>query len=308
MILLASKLGEAKKLTNISIRAFHSDVLIGGEPNDGPPDYDSVEWHREMRAKGQLFSYFDDEGNLVGGAVLVFKSKKIHIDRIFIHPKYFRKGYGMKLLQEIEIKFPEVTLITLDTPLDNIRTNSLYKKMGYVETNRTEDVISYEKRIPLLKMIRMSKNDFYGLYDLLSNPEVMKYLEPPYDVKKAEEFLLNYGLKDIPLVYSVLDDDDQFIGYVNFHEYDETGYEIGWVLKPEHWNKGYATKLTQKLIDRCIDLNKDAIIECDREQIAAIKIATKYKFKYIGHEEGRDIYRLQLHKKLRRKERKFGEI
>ena len=35
----------------------------------------------------------------------------------------------------------------LDTPLANIRTNAFYKKLGYVENNRSEDTVFYKKSL-----------------------------------------------------------------------------------------------------------------------------------------------------------------
>ena len=49
----------------------------------------------------------------------------------------------------------------------------------------------------------MTKRDLEPLYDLLSDARVMRYLEPTYTREKTVEFLINAGLSDPPLVYSV---------------------------------------------------------------------------------------------------------
>lgn len=56
----------------------------------------------------------------------------------------------------------------------------------------------------------------------------MKFLEEPYNKAQTLDFLTNAGMSEPPLVYAV-DKDDDFIGYVIFHDYDDLSYEIGWV-------------------------------------------------------------------------------
>jgi len=145
MLLRKAFENEITILTDISIRAFHSDELIGMEPNDGPPDYDSVSWHEEMFRGDHLYTYINDEGDFVGGAVLFRATDKLYIGRIFIDPSYFRMGYGMSIMENIERMFPKLKCFCLDTPIDNIRTNRLYQKLGYQEVERDDNCISYVK-------------------------------------------------------------------------------------------------------------------------------------------------------------------
>ena len=65
----------------------------------------------------------------------------------------------------------------------------------------------------------MRPGDADALYRLLSDPEVMRYLEPPYDRVQAEAFLHHAGLSEPPLVYAV-EENGSFIGYVIYHAYD----------------------------------------------------------------------------------------
>lgn len=66
-----------------------------------------------------------------------------------------------------------------------------------------------------LKIRKMNKNDFEPLYELLSEPKVMKYLEPPYTKEKIKQFLIDAGLSDPPRIFAV-DKGNTFIGYVIF--------------------------------------------------------------------------------------------
>lgn len=133
--------------------------------------------------------------------------------------------------------------------------------------------------------------DLVSLHELLSDEEVMKYLEPVYSMEKTRSFLNQAGLGDKPLIYAV-DEDGVFIGYVIYHDYDDSGMEIGWVLKRDVWGKGYANELTEQLIARAFAQQKDVVIECVPEQDATKAIAKRYGFRYCGQEDGCEIYRL----------------
>ena len=109
------------------------------------------------------------------------------------------------------------------------------------------------------------ETDLDDLFRLLSNPKVMTYLEPPFGKEKTKEFLFKYCLNDDPLLYA-LEYEEKFIGYVIYHTFEEDSMEIGWVLFPEYWSKGFASELTEKLIEvtkkqnkRCVFLRKKRI-------------------------------------------------
>ena len=60
---------EVELLTEISIAAFHTDYLVGGDKLDGPPDYDDVKWHLDMQKEGHLYT-FEVDNTIIGGAVI----------------------------------------------------------------------------------------------------------------------------------------------------------------------------------------------------------------------------------------------
>lgn len=147
MLLRISNECEVGQLTEISREAFHTDYLVGGEADDGPPDYDSTVWNEQMRQEGHLFAYLTDDGMIVGGTVLFEMESQIYVGRIFIHPSFHRMGYELALMKDIEKMNPIIKELELDTPLANIRTNAFYKKLGYVENNRSEDTVFYKKSL-----------------------------------------------------------------------------------------------------------------------------------------------------------------
>ena len=136
---------DALVLTGISKQAFDSDVEAGVASSGGPPGYQSVPFHLKMARMNNLFKLADENGVILGGAILFRQGDTLNVGRIFIDPKHFRKGYGIFMMREIESMFPEVKVFTLDTPGWNTRTNAFYTKLGYSEVKRDSDFIYYSK-------------------------------------------------------------------------------------------------------------------------------------------------------------------
>lgn len=139
-------------------------------------------------------------------------------------------------------------------------------------------------------------SDLEPLHRLLSDPAVMRFLEPPFDIEQTRQFLLENGLGPHPRLMAV-ETDGAFAGYVIFHPYDDTAYEIGWVLSPACWGKGLAGQCTELLIQKGQALGQDLVIECVPEQKATVRLAQKFRFQPTGSHEGLLVYRLPCPKK-----------
>ena len=105
-----------------------------------------------------------------------------------------------------------------------------------------------ERKSAGLRVRRMTEADLEPLHRLLSDPEVMRYLEPPFSREQTRAFLDRAGLTPEPLILAV-DDDGGFAGYVIWHPYDDVSMELGWVLDRSRWGRGYAGELTRLLTD-----------------------------------------------------------
>ncbi len=92
-------------------------------------------------------------------------------------------------------------------------------------------------------------------------------------------------------MYAV-EENGSFIGYVIYHAYDAESVEIGWVLLPEYWGRGYASALTERLIDRARQAQKSVVLECAPAQAATRRIALKKGFRACGICDGLTVYRL----------------
>lgn len=94
------------------------------------------------------------------------------------------------------------------------------------------------------------RKDAEELYEILSDAEVMKYIEGTFSMERTQEFVDTAGLSDPPLVYAVEEKETKkVIGHVIFHPYEEESYEIGWVLHRNFWNRGFVGELTEALME-----------------------------------------------------------
>ena len=142
-----------------------------------------------------------------------------------------------------------------------------------------------------------SMDDIDDLYEVLSDESVMKYIENAFDREKTKEFIRIAGMCETPLVYAVVWKlTGKVIGHAIFHPYEESDYEIGWILNKEYWGNGIADDLTKSLINyaRYIGISS-CIIECDTKQIASKKIALKNGFVYEEKADNLERYRLILY-------------
>ena len=136
------------------------------------------------------------------------------------------------------------------------------------------------------------------LYDVLSDEEVMKYIEPPFTLEQTAEFIKNAGLSDDPLIYAVeYRETGKAIGHVIYHPYGKNSYEIGWILNRKYWGRGIAEELTAALIAFSREKGiRELVMECSPRQAATKHIALKYHFIYEGMQDGCEVYRLKTGK------------
>ncbi|ERT59317.1 MULTISPECIES: GNAT family N-acetyltransferase [Peptoniphilus] len=141
-------------------------------------------------------------------------------------------------------------------------------------------------------------NDLTELYFLLSDDDVMEFIEPPFSWEKIANFLNSVALIDPPLIYAVEDFSQKFIGYVIFYEYDKDSFELGWILNKRYWGKGYANELTKAFINRSSNIGKNLIIECASNQENSKRIAMKNDFEFIGESDGCSVFKRKLINKI----------
>lgn len=134
------------------------------------------------------------------------------------------------------------------------------------------------------------------LYQVLSDEDVMRYIEPVFDMEKTKAFIQSAGMCEPPLVYAIVwKQTGNMIGHAIFHIYEQSDYEIGGILDKSYWGMGIADEVTKKLVEYAKCSGADScVIECDVEQVASKRIAIKNGFVYEGKSDDLECYRLAL--------------
>jgi RimJ/RimL family protein N-acetyltransferase len=106
-----------------------------------------------------------------------------------------------------------------------------------------------------LSLRRLTRDDLDLLHRLNSDPQVMRYLGGPMDRARSEAMLndriLGYYARHPGLgIWATLErSSGQCIGiHVLNHIQGETFIQVGFVLFPQHWGRGYATEMAVALL------------------------------------------------------------
>ncbi|MHA1907614.1 MAG: GNAT family N-acetyltransferase [Candidatus Thorarchaeota archaeon] len=145
---------DVKILTESSKRAFDSDIDYGEPAPGGPPGFDSIEWNTSIiNNKWLQYRKILLGSEIVGGFIVGNRGPGYQVcERIWVDPKYMRKGIGRKAFSLVWDKYPSADIWTLGTPEWNTRTNPFYQSLGFVQIGTTHDYsdwngIYYEKKI-----------------------------------------------------------------------------------------------------------------------------------------------------------------
>lgn len=109
--------------------AFQSEVKLFKNKEDLPLKQTLDELADELD-NGVILKLVSDDNVIIGSVRANTKDGTTHIGKLMVHPDYRCRGFGSKLLTEIENCFPETRyeLFTATKSVNNIR---LYKKRGY---------------------------------------------------------------------------------------------------------------------------------------------------------------------------------
>ena len=70
MYIIKAEAEQIEKIVAMSVRAFETDVNVGGIKGDCPPEYDSIKWHQQIAREGHLYQAMI--GNDLVGAAIAF--------------------------------------------------------------------------------------------------------------------------------------------------------------------------------------------------------------------------------------------
>lgn len=147
LILERAKKVDAQKLSEIQKASFDDESKqFSGNEVGGPIGYDSISWQEEMMQNCEYFKILYN-GEIIGGAILVIESNQVHnLGRIFIDPNFQNQGIGMKVMKEIEKKYPDSTKWWLDTPSRSTKNHHFYVRCGFTKVGEEGDLYIFEKK------------------------------------------------------------------------------------------------------------------------------------------------------------------
>lgn len=88
--------------------------------------------HIKYRLDGMMRIGLEEDGKLIAGLIAYMSVYKIlYVDTVFVEEKYRRKGYGRKLMQEMEWRAKEQGVNTIRLDTFNWQGTEFYKALGY---------------------------------------------------------------------------------------------------------------------------------------------------------------------------------
>lgn len=179
----------------------------------------------------------------------------------------------------------------------NVSCHSIQQKTVYFLSGVIE-IMGAEMRIVTDRCIirELTAGDAGELCGVLSDEQVMKYIEAPFDMGDTVKFIRSAGMSCPPMVYAIVwKQTGKLIGHVIFHRFESDDYELGWILSRDMWGKGIAGEITKAMIGLARKKGiQSLVIECDEAQYASKAIAAKFGFSYEGKFDDLDRFRLLL--------------
>ena len=122
---------DLKSILDLQYLAYQSEAALFGT-NDIPPLKQTLEEVVEEYGNGTFLKMVSGTGDIIGSVRAREKDGTVYIGKLMVHPDYRCRGYGTRLLDEIEKCFPgrRYELFTSTRSSDNIR---LYERNGYRE-------------------------------------------------------------------------------------------------------------------------------------------------------------------------------
>lgn len=124
---------DLQEILQLQYLAYQSEAELFGN-KDIPPLKQTLSEVIDEFNNGIILKMVIDN-RIIGSVRAKEENGTVYIGKLMVHPDYRCKGYGSKLLSEIELCFPKkrYELFTSTRSVDNIH---LYQKMGYTIFNR----------------------------------------------------------------------------------------------------------------------------------------------------------------------------
>lgn len=137
-----------------------------------------------------------------------------------------------------------------------------------------------------MEFIQFSENDRGFLKSVFQNEQIMRFtLDDVYTEQDIDDYLThilsNNACKNRKQYEYKVFDNNEFVGFADFEiirKFPIGGIaEVGYLLLPDFWKKGYGIQICRMLIDICFnDLNLHKVVaSCNEENIGSWKIMEK---------------------------------
>ena len=120
---------DLEEILQLQYLAYQSEAALFGT-RDIPPLRQTLEEVRKEYQNGVILKMVSEDGTIIGSVRAREEEGTVYIGKLMVHPVYRGRGYGTRLLCEIEGYFPgkRYELFTSTRSESNIR---LYQRNGY---------------------------------------------------------------------------------------------------------------------------------------------------------------------------------
>lgn len=129
MKIVLANINDVQQLYALQKLAFESEAEMIGS-RDVPALQETAEEHKQDFVNWTTLKMITDSDEIVGAIRYRINGDVIEVGRLMTHPNYRHKGLAQRLMNEVDLKYPEriKELYTCTKSWINIR---LYEKMGY---------------------------------------------------------------------------------------------------------------------------------------------------------------------------------
>ena len=141
-----------------------------------------------------------------------------------------------------------------------------------------------------LEIMPFRTKDFPDLEELLTNSQIKKtYMIPDFETVEALNGLIQriaqYSLSDQRFERGIFLE-DRLIGFVNEVERKDRSIELGYVIHPAFWGRGYATEMLKAVIEMLLEEGFSQVITgAFEENTASIRVMEKCGMRKTAVEE-----------------------
>lgn len=138
---------DAQILAKIQKTSFDDESKqFNGNEVGGPVGYDSISWQEKMMQSCDYFKILYNK-EIIGGVIVIIESGEVHnLGRIFIDSDFQNQGIGLRVMKQIENRYPNSMKWWLDTPKWSTKNHHFYLRCGFAKVGEEGDLYIFEKK------------------------------------------------------------------------------------------------------------------------------------------------------------------